>query len=70
MIDPFVELLGRVMRGRSDQLHAPRVHARTGLRRKERVVDVDDGRAEASKEVAGEDLHVPCEDDEVHLAGE
>ena len=71
---PGVELLGHVVRGRADQLHAAlarlRVRLGAGERRQERVVDVDHRHADAVEELAGEDLHVAGEDDEVAVPAE
>jgi hypothetical protein len=68
---PGVELLGDVVRGRADDLHAALLRAAVGVGagegRQERVVDVDHRAADAGQEVAAEDLHVAGEDDEVEL---
>ena len=69
-----VELLGHVVGGGADQLDAARlgagVRVRAGERRQERVVDVDHRDGQALEELAGQDLHVARQHDEVALAVE
>ena len=64
-----VELLGDVMRGGSDQLHAALVGVAVGIGAdeggQEAVVDVDRRRAQPAQELGGEDLHVAGEDEQV-----
>jgi hypothetical protein len=69
-----VELLGHVVRRRADDLHAAleRPAAGVGAREggQERMMDVDDRRAERLQEAAAEDLHVAREDHEVEAIGQ
>ena len=64
-----VELLGDVVRGRADDLHAAvarlAVRVGAGERRQERVVDVDHRRADRARKSPRQDLHVAREHDEV-----
>jgi hypothetical protein len=64
-----VELLGHVVGGRADQLHAtlPRLLVGPGTRerRQERVVDVDDRDGKLPEQLTGQDLHVAGEHDGV-----
>lgn len=83
MIDPFdvlldngagVEVFGDVVCGGADEFDAALVSlvVRLGADKggEKAVVDVDDPSAELGYKVAGEDLHVLREDDEVDLTGD
>jgi hypothetical protein len=69
-----VELLGDVVGGRADDLHAALVGPAVGVRaregRQERVVDVDHRHAELIEERAREDLHVAREHHDVAAPGQ
>ena len=68
---PLVEVGGDVVRGGADELDAAGVGLRVGPgaleRRQERVVDVDDPAGQAPAQIVGQHLHVPGEDDELHV---
>ena len=70
----FIEILGRVVRCRADQLDPSLTRLDVGVRsherRQERVMDVDDGAADVLEKLAGQDLHVAGEHDEVDVARE
>ena len=69
-----VELLGRVVGGGADQLHAAVVRAPVrigaGEGREEGVVDVDHRAGNLLEELTAEDLHVAGKNDQVHAAGD
>ena len=65
----FVQVLGRVMGGRSNDLHATVVRLSVGIGsdkgRKKGMVDVDDGAAYLGQEISTEDLHIASHDHEL-----
>ncbi|GAA5210838.1 hypothetical protein GCM10023323_40060 [Streptomyces thinghirensis] len=69
---PLVEVLGDVVRGGTHQFHPALLGLGVGgganEGRKEGVVDVDDRDADFLDEVAGADLHVAGQHDEVDVA--
>src|SRR5919106_5672729 len=66
---PFVEVLGDVVGGGTDELHTAGVGLRVGAGTleggQERVVDVDRAPGERAARVGTQDLHVAREDDEL-----